>query len=187
MPTGLRRLQQPRSCILEHCHVAPRLHDDYWQGPPRCALYVRRELLQAEVNVADLVSGPFECCAIRVRLDGTDTTIACIYSRPEAGKVVKRLREILNKVDSKPEEPVIACTKVDIGGGMLTDNSILDQLSRAYDSGKGPGKFAKALLRQVFTDGELRSKSPFGGQELSMGRDSSEGVPRHCGYGGRES
>ncbi|XP_072141608.1 uncharacterized protein [Dermacentor andersoni] len=163
MPTGLRRLQQLHSCILEHCHVAPCLHDEYWQGPPRCALYVRRELLQAEVNVADLVSGPFECCAIRVRLNGADATVACIYSRPETGKVVKTLQEILNKVESKPEEPVIACTKIDIGGGMLTDNSILDQLSPACDSGRGPGKFAKALLHQSLLTVSSAASHPLGG------------------------
>ncbi|KAL1443299.1 hypothetical protein MTO96_030343 [Rhipicephalus appendiculatus] len=51
---------------------SPDYHDQacHQQGPARCAVYVKRELLQAEVPVADLVSGPFECCAVRIRLEG---------------------------------------------------------------------------------------------------------------------
>ncbi|KAH7946786.1 hypothetical protein HPB52_004230 [Rhipicephalus sanguineus] len=41
-----------------------------------------RELLQAEVPVDDLVGGPFECCAVRIRLEGSDTTVASVYVRP---------------------------------------------------------------------------------------------------------
>lgn len=40
------------------------------QGLARCAVYMKRGLLQAEVSVADLVGGPFECCAVYVHLDG---------------------------------------------------------------------------------------------------------------------
>ena len=70
------------SCTLTTCNAAPCLEDSHQQGRPRCAVYVRRELLQAEVPVADLVGGPFECCAVRVRLGGDDTTVASVYVRP---------------------------------------------------------------------------------------------------------
>ncbi|KAH7986850.1 hypothetical protein HPB49_026322 [Dermacentor silvarum] len=82
----------------------------------------------------------------------------------EAGKMVKRLKRILNNVEKKQDDPVIACTKVDIGGGTLIDKSVLEQLSRACGSGRG--KFARALLRHVFTDAELRGKSLFGGEAV---------------------
>ncbi|KAL1425429.1 hypothetical protein MTO96_003512 [Rhipicephalus appendiculatus] len=42
----------------------------------------KRELLQAEVPVADLVREPFECCAVRIRLDGGDNTVTSVYIRP---------------------------------------------------------------------------------------------------------
>ncbi|XP_049270066.1 uncharacterized protein LOC125757867 [Rhipicephalus sanguineus] len=69
-------------CTLDACHAAPCLDDCHPQGTARCAVYVKRELLQAEVPVADLVGGPFECCAVRVRLEGGDTTVASVYVRP---------------------------------------------------------------------------------------------------------
>ncbi|XP_049527625.1 uncharacterized protein LOC125947255 [Dermacentor silvarum] len=87
----------------------------------------------------------------------------------EAGKMVKRLKRILNNVEKKQDDPVIACTKVDIGGGTLIDKSVLEQLSRACDSGSGPGKFARALLRHIFTDAELHGKSLFGGKGCHRG------------------
>nr|XP_054919805.1 uncharacterized protein LOC129381181 [Dermacentor andersoni] len=87
----------------------------------------------------------------------------------EAGKMVKRLKKMLQTAESKPEEPVIACTKVDIGGGTLVDESIINQLCRACDSGSGPGKFARALLRHVFPEEELRGKSLFGGKSCLRG------------------
>ncbi|KAL1442874.1 hypothetical protein MTO96_030576 [Rhipicephalus appendiculatus] len=70
------------SYTSESCQSAPCLDEGYHQGAPQCAVYVRRELLQAEVHVADLLSGPVECCAVRVRLGGYDTTVASIYVRP---------------------------------------------------------------------------------------------------------
>ncbi|KAH7977822.1 hypothetical protein HPB49_003697 [Dermacentor silvarum] len=92
-----------------------------------------------------------------------------ILLNSEAGKMVKRLKRILNNVEKKQDDPVIACTKVDIGGGTLIDKSVLEQLSRACDSGSGPGKFARALLRHIFTDAELRGKSLFGGKGCHRG------------------
>lgn len=64
---------------------------------------------------------------------------------------------------------LIFFVQVDIGGGTLIDKSVLEQLSRACDSGSGPGKFARALLRHVFTDAELRGKSLFGGKGCHRG------------------
>ncbi|XP_070384601.1 uncharacterized protein [Dermacentor albipictus] len=81
--------------------------------------------------------------------------------------MVKRLKRMMQKAENKPEEPVIACTKVDIGSGTLVDESIINQLCRACDS--GPGKFARALLRHVFSEEELRGKSLFGGKSCVRG------------------
>ncbi|KAL1445371.1 hypothetical protein MTO96_029227 [Rhipicephalus appendiculatus] len=52
------------------------------QGRPRCAVYVRRELPHAHINVADVTGGALECCAVMVRLRGVDTTVASVYVRP---------------------------------------------------------------------------------------------------------
>ncbi|KAL1476084.1 hypothetical protein MTO96_036782 [Rhipicephalus appendiculatus] len=52
------------------------------QRRPRCAVYVRRELPHAHINVADVTGGALECCAVMVRLRGVDTTVASVYVRP---------------------------------------------------------------------------------------------------------
>ncbi|KAL1466976.1 hypothetical protein MTO96_042395 [Rhipicephalus appendiculatus] len=52
------------------------------QGRPRCAVYVRRELPHAHINVADVTGGALECCAVTVRLRGVDTTAASVCVRP---------------------------------------------------------------------------------------------------------
>ncbi|KAL1442436.1 hypothetical protein MTO96_046419, partial [Rhipicephalus appendiculatus] len=70
-PSLLRPYRRPQPVLLLSSLLRPPprrpLHT---QGLARCAVYVKRELLQAEVPVADLVGGPFECCAVRIRLDG---------------------------------------------------------------------------------------------------------------------
>ncbi|XP_049527555.1 piggyBac transposable element-derived protein 2-like [Dermacentor silvarum] len=51
---------------------------------------------------------------------------------------------------------------VDIGGGVTVEKGTLEKLSRACES--GPGKFARALLRIVFTEDELRGRTLLGGR-----------------------
>ncbi|KAL1473796.1 hypothetical protein MTO96_038460 [Rhipicephalus appendiculatus] len=78
--------------------LPPCLDDSHEQGPARCAVYVKRELLQAEVPVADLVGGPFECCAVRIRLDGGDTTVASVYIRPQQPWDPRCLRQLAHRL-----------------------------------------------------------------------------------------
>ncbi|KAH7962693.1 hypothetical protein HPB52_017513 [Rhipicephalus sanguineus] len=85
-------------CTLDACHAAPCLDDCHPQGTARCAVYVKRELLQAEVPVADLVGGPFECCAVRVRLEGGDTTVASVYVRPNQPWDPRCLRQLAHRL-----------------------------------------------------------------------------------------
>ncbi|KAH7936326.1 hypothetical protein HPB52_021425 [Rhipicephalus sanguineus] len=61
----------------------------------------------------------------------------------------------------------LAEVKVDIGYGVLVEQSILTQLSVTCHG--GPGKDARALLRHLFDDIELEGRSLFGGK----GRGSS--------------
>ncbi|KAH7956324.1 hypothetical protein HPB52_008145 [Rhipicephalus sanguineus] len=85
-------------CTLDTCHAAPCLDDCHPQGTARCAVYVKRELLQAEVPVADLVGGPFECCAVRVRLEGGDTTVTSVYIRPNQPWDPRCLRQLAHRL-----------------------------------------------------------------------------------------
>ncbi|XP_077526777.1 uncharacterized protein LOC144138390 [Haemaphysalis longicornis] len=63
--------------------------------------------------------------------------------------------------------PLIMYFQVDIGGGVLIEKGYLDQLVHACAS--GPGKFARALLRHVFTPEELKGKTFFGGKGKAQG------------------
>ncbi|KAL1484488.1 hypothetical protein MTO96_011286, partial [Rhipicephalus appendiculatus] len=49
---------------------------------PRQPVYVRRELPHAHTDVTDVTGGALECCAVTVRFNGVDTTVASVYVRP---------------------------------------------------------------------------------------------------------
>nr|XP_050022717.2 uncharacterized protein LOC126516659 [Dermacentor andersoni] len=83
----------------------------------------------------------------------------------QAATLMKRLKRVLGKVENQAEQTagaVVACPKVDIGHGVSVEQGTLDKLCRACES--GPGKFARALLRNVFTPEELRGKTLLGGK-----------------------
>ncbi|KAH9371631.1 hypothetical protein HPB48_017857 [Haemaphysalis longicornis] len=61
----------------------------------------------------------------------------------------------------------IAKEVVDIGGGVFVEKGYFEQLVHACAS--GPGKFARALLRHVFTLEELKGKTLFGGKGKAQG------------------
>ncbi|XP_077498125.1 uncharacterized protein LOC144116297 [Amblyomma americanum] len=84
-------------------------------------------------------------------------------------KMVKRLERMLES-KKEPDQPVVPCAKVDIGNGVLVDRTILQMLERQCQS--SPGKFARALLRNVFTEEELRGKSLYG-----MKNNVQKGLP----------
>ncbi|KAK8788947.1 hypothetical protein V5799_021275 [Amblyomma americanum] len=65
---------------------------------------------------------------------------------------------------------VVPCPKIHIGGGILVEEPTLRKLEK---NGGGGGKFARALLRHLFTPEELRGKSLFG---LNRGR-ITKGLP----------
>lgn len=74
-------------------------------------------------------------------------------------KMVKRLEKILDG-QKDAEQAVVPCAKVDIGGGVLVEKSILNMLDRSCQT--GPGKYARALLRHIFSQEDLKGKFLFG-------------------------
>ncbi|XP_064461574.1 uncharacterized protein LOC135371451 [Ornithodoros turicata] len=88
------------------------------------------------------------------KLEMTESTI-------DAAKMVKRLRRTLTDLQSKGAvENVIPCGKVDIGGGVLVEQSTLDRHSKLCNG--SATKYARALLRCVFSPDELKGKSIYG-------------------------
>ncbi|KAK8786024.1 hypothetical protein V5799_007610 [Amblyomma americanum] len=61
---------------------SPCLDPGHQQQGPRSAVYVRAGLPHVVVDLADVVSGPLEACAVTVRMGATDTTAASIYILP---------------------------------------------------------------------------------------------------------
>ncbi|XP_064464856.1 uncharacterized protein LOC135376182 [Ornithodoros turicata] len=74
--------------------------------------------------------------------------------------MVKRLQKMLENKDKVVNEAILETTKVDIGSGVIVEKVILERLERACQC--SPGKFARSLLRHVFTEDELRGKTLFG-------------------------
>ncbi|KAL1467571.1 hypothetical protein MTO96_042075 [Rhipicephalus appendiculatus] len=80
--------------------LPPWLDESHQQGAQRCAFYVRRELLQAEVHMADLLSGAIKSCAFPVRVGGPDITVASIYVCPDRPASLMLLAQRLGKDSS---------------------------------------------------------------------------------------
>ncbi|XP_049517510.1 uncharacterized protein LOC125943141 [Dermacentor silvarum] len=72
--------------------------------------------------------------------------------------MVKKLRKMMRKMEKKPSAAVEA-DKVNIGGGVLVETTLLERL---HSHCQGPTKFARHLLRSIFTVEEMRGKSLFG-------------------------
>ncbi|KAL1445256.1 hypothetical protein MTO96_045121, partial [Rhipicephalus appendiculatus] len=74
-------------------------------------------------------------------------------------------------VAAEPESTVAASREdVDIGGGVLVENQVVAQLTSGCSA--GPGKFARALLRHVFSEEELAGHSLFGGKHAKGAREA---------------
>lgn len=76
----------------------------------------------------------------------------------ESLQLVKELKGILQNRESA--NIVVESRKVDIGGGVMVDGMQLDQLL-AYEHNT-PSRFARRLIRMLFTHEELLGKSLFG-------------------------
>ncbi|XP_077483390.1 uncharacterized protein LOC144093677 isoform X1 [Amblyomma americanum] len=96
---------------------------------------------------------------------------ALTLRKADAARMVKRLQRMLDKEDKQEPvqaAPVVPCTKVDIGGGVLVKESVLQQLNMCQGV---PGKLARALLRHVFPPEELQGRSLFGGKTSKGQKD----------------
>ncbi|XP_049516989.1 uncharacterized protein LOC119454001 [Dermacentor silvarum] len=71
--------------------------------------------------------------------------------------MVKRLKQLTKQ---KENDEIVPCKKVDIGGGVLVEEGIINQLTTSCHG--GPGKFARTLLRHVFEESEMKGRSLFG-------------------------
>ncbi|XP_064468979.1 uncharacterized protein LOC135383472 [Ornithodoros turicata] len=72
--------------------------------------------------------------------------------------MLKRLKKMIDS--SQSSSPVVAEPQVDIGGGVLVGSHHLTYLNSRCTG--QPTKFARALLRVLFTGDELKGRSLFG-------------------------
>ncbi|XP_049516669.1 uncharacterized protein LOC125942519 [Dermacentor silvarum] len=82
--------------------------------------------------------------------------------------MVKRLK-LMTEVKER-EQAVVPSVKIDIGGGVLVEETVLAQLTTACHG--GPGKFARALLRHVLTEEELVGRSLFWYQKYQGAKEA---------------
>ncbi|KAL1414093.1 hypothetical protein MTO96_007731 [Rhipicephalus appendiculatus] len=77
--------------------------------------------------------------------------------------MVKKSRKLVRKLESlleQPMEPHVHAEKVNIGDGVLVEKTVLDRL-HTHCHGL-PTKFARNLVRHLFTEEELKGKSLYG-------------------------
>ncbi|XP_077486713.1 uncharacterized protein LOC144098016 [Amblyomma americanum] len=108
------------------------------------------EMPELLAKIAELTA---ENEVLKRKLESAETTV-------DAYKMVKRLKGMMTKFEKSPG-PCTPADKVDIGGGVLVDKSVLGLLNH---SNSGPGKYARALLRHLFSPEELQGSSLFGQQ-----------------------
>ncbi|KAH6920117.1 hypothetical protein HPB50_028895 [Hyalomma asiaticum] len=79
----------------------------------------------------------------------------------DASRMVKRLKHMLDKAGADPQPgAVVGASKVDLGNGVLVDEGTLSRLRQ--DSKGSASRFARSLLKTLFSPDELENKSLFG-------------------------
>ncbi|CAN8002664.1 unnamed protein product [Ixodes hexagonus] len=106
------------------------------------------------------------CGALR-RVEELEAQVIILEERLKVAKnnydsydMVKNLRKIVRELNSSRDSGSVAAEMVNIGGGVLVEKSLLDRL-HSHCRGT-PAKFARSLVRNLFTKDELRGKSLFG-------------------------
>ncbi|XP_070393869.1 uncharacterized protein [Dermacentor albipictus] len=146
-------------------------------GKPR-ALEKKRARLAAAA-VGDIAAAD-DCCLLSDASgtfsvdEGESVCTTCEQLREELAALKRRNRELeelhechkmVKKLKKMIEDDVIGgcvkpCPKMDIGGGVVVDNAVIEGLRRNCPG--APAKFARGLMRHLFTAEELRGKSLFG-------------------------
>ncbi|XP_037510909.1 uncharacterized protein LOC119387547 isoform X2 [Rhipicephalus sanguineus] len=102
-----------------------------------------------------------ENAALKMSLDAQKDLV-------DTSKILKKLQRLVNKLEaSAPATPAQAQENMhqNIGGGVLVSRATLTRLEENFRD--APSKFARALLRVLFTDAELENKTLFGRQANS--------------------
>ncbi|XP_077495504.1 uncharacterized protein LOC144106531 [Amblyomma americanum] len=102
-----------------------------------------------------------QCENMRRELDVVKRRNEDLEAAHESQKVLKKLKKMLD--DMKSIDAISAvrpCPQIDIGGGVLIEETALEKLRSSCPG--APAKFARGLMRQLFTADELRGKSLFG-------------------------
>ncbi|CAN7982138.1 unnamed protein product [Ixodes pacificus] len=88
----------------------------------------------------------------------------------DAYNMVKKLRKIVRTLNASQDSTCAVAETVNIGGGVLVEKTLLERL-HSHCRG-APAKFARNLVRNLFSREELRNKSLFG-----KGTNSNKGGP----------
>lgn len=72
----------PAVCAENSCSDVPCTDADHAPGAPRTALYVRASIAHACISCERFCDDDVECVAVTVRMGGVDTSVVCVYVRP---------------------------------------------------------------------------------------------------------
>ncbi|KAH7953342.1 hypothetical protein HPB49_007255 [Dermacentor silvarum] len=111
--------------------------------------------LFTQENAMDDLRGTTHMCKWK---EGEDAAPAELLEI-ECHKMVKKLKKMMEEGEGRGGH-VKPYPKVDIGGGVVVEEAIIHGLRR--NCAGAPAKFARGLMRHLFTAEELRGKSLFG-------------------------
>ncbi|XP_075732967.1 uncharacterized protein LOC119161495 isoform X2 [Rhipicephalus microplus] len=135
------RLVRSASTASDSAEEVPREENAPNEAGAQCACSASQQVKELENEVREL----------RKRLEVAENML-------DSYDMVKKLRKILRKTEKDPS-PAVEAERVNIGGGVLVEKTLLERL---HSHCNGPTKFARHLLRGVFTLEEMRGKSLFG-------------------------
>lgn len=148
-----RKLEEKRTKLVAAAKAtcAAATCDEFMEGPPSPVASS-----SGSTSPSKLCS---KCAALEEEVEKLKERIEELENMHEASKLLKRAKKIVLGLEAG-QPHVRACPKVDIGSGVLVEEPTLVALKECCPG--APAKFARGLLRQLFTKEELRGKSLYG-------------------------
>ncbi|KAH7971600.1 hypothetical protein HPB52_000343 [Rhipicephalus sanguineus] len=141
----------------------------------------------APVQKKRRLEGACDCEASRkvaeleVQVQELTEKLEAATNKQESCTLLGNAKELVEKLDGMLQAPrataVVQAERVDIGGGVHVEKVVLSRLHAHCHN--LPTKFARGLLKHVFTEDELRGKSLYGrGSNAHKGAPAKEGLDR---------
>ncbi|KAH7961732.1 hypothetical protein HPB52_011606 [Rhipicephalus sanguineus] len=143
---------------MDHHVLVKWIAEDKWDVYPLKSVVdaaIGMSLLEDTATTLDRLKDT----AVEILWQAGEPTAPAKILAVDASRMEKRLHKMLDKASADTNVKV-ASLKVDIGNGVLVDETTLERIRK--DSKKSGCRFARGLMRAVFMPEELTNKSLFG-------------------------